>query len=601
MKTEVQIDVQDLDHLGIVAGIVDEIGIVEVIDKEIGTDEREKVSAGKVVKAMIINCMGFLTAPLYLFSEFFEGKATEHLIGAGIKASYLNDSRIGRVLDQIYEYGITILFVKIAILMAERFKIETKIAHIDGTSMAVHGKYLQLEEPEKEEDNLSVDLPDKLNLAPEDSHKEDGEDLEPVAINITHGYSRDRRPDLKQYTLSLLTTESEGIPLFMQVGSGNELDQKAFAKMIKEFKSQWTGAAPSVYVMDAAFYNESNLSEFQYNIKWISRVPFTIKAAKDLAQTLLPEQFSKSTLFKGYQFCSVCHEYAGIKQLWVVVESSERKSADLKSLSKRISKSLATKLSSLKRLSNHEFACEADALTAAANFEKTLLYHLLSELNIVAKPHYQRKGRPRPDDKVSHYTYQIKSTLCENEIVVENHLNQTGRFILATNLLDDERNFISLLAPELDRAECAFMGSPSVTHTQSEKWTPDLILKEYKGQQSTERGFRFIKDPLFFVSRVFLKSTKRIMALAMIMTLALMVYSLGQRQLRSALEQADATLPNQKGKPTSHPTLRWILQCFQSVHLVFIDGIKSRIQLTSKQILILQFLGSSSQQYYFLS
>jgi hypothetical protein len=46
---------------------------------------------------------------------------------------------------------------------------------------------------------------------------------------------------------------------------------------------------------------------------------------------------------------------------------------------------------------------------------------------------------------------------------------------------------------------------------------------------------RFLKDPLFFASSVFLKNTKRIMALAMIMTLALMVYSLGQRQLRFAL------------------------------------------------------------------
>jgi hypothetical protein len=73
MKTEVQIDIQDIDHLGIIAGIVDEIGIVEIIDQEIGTDVREKVSAGQVVKAMIINCMGFLTAPLYLFSEFFAG------------------------------------------------------------------------------------------------------------------------------------------------------------------------------------------------------------------------------------------------------------------------------------------------------------------------------------------------------------------------------------------------------------------------------------------------------------------------------------------------------------------------------------------------
>jgi transposase len=346
---------------------------------------------------MIINCMGFLTAPLYLFSEFFEGKATEHLIGKGIKAEYLNDSRIGRVLDQIYEYGITMLFIKIASLMAKRFKIETNIAHIDGTSIAVHGKYLQLEEAEIEQ-NSDVDMPLEQDSSPEDLQQKDEEDLELVSINITHGYSRDHRPDLKQYTLSLLTTEAEGIPLFMQVGSGNELDQKAFVKMIKEFKSQWTGAAPSVYVMDAAFYTESNLSEFQYNIKWISRVPFTIKIAKDLAQTLLPEQFSKSQLYKGYQFCSVCHEYAGIKQLWVVVESDERKSADLKSLSKRISKSLAGKLSSLNRLSNHEFACEADALSAAADFEKTLPYHLLSDLTIIAKPHYQRKGRPRPGD-----------------------------------------------------------------------------------------------------------------------------------------------------------------------------------------------------------
>jgi transposase len=91
------------------------------------------------------------------------------------------------------------------------------------------------------------------------------------------------------------------------------------------------------------------------------------------------------------------------------------------------------------------------------------------------------------------------------------------------------------------------------------------------------------------------------MALAMIMTLALMVYSLGQFQLRQALELTNSTLPNQRGKPTARPTLRWILQCFQSVHLVFVNGVKSSIQLTDKQNLILPFLGSSSRQYYFLS
>ena len=130
MKPEIQIEVQDIDHLGIIAGIIDDIGIVEIIDKELGSHPQEKVSAGQVVKAMIINCMGFLTAPLYLFSEFFQGKATEHLIGKGIKAEYLNDSRLGRVLEQLYEYGVSLLFIKIAYVMIERFGIKIPSGHM---------------------------------------------------------------------------------------------------------------------------------------------------------------------------------------------------------------------------------------------------------------------------------------------------------------------------------------------------------------------------------------------------------------------------------------------------------------------------------------
>jgi len=60
MTSEVKIEVEDIDHLG----LIDDIGIVEIIDQELGTHAKEKVSAGQVVKAMIINCMGFLTAPL---------------------------------------------------------------------------------------------------------------------------------------------------------------------------------------------------------------------------------------------------------------------------------------------------------------------------------------------------------------------------------------------------------------------------------------------------------------------------------------------------------------------------------------------------------
>ncbi len=67
-----QIQVQTIDHLGIIAGIVDEIGLVEQINQLLGQDKRENVSAGQVVKAMILNELGFVSSRLYLFGKFFE-------------------------------------------------------------------------------------------------------------------------------------------------------------------------------------------------------------------------------------------------------------------------------------------------------------------------------------------------------------------------------------------------------------------------------------------------------------------------------------------------------------------------------------------------
>jgi hypothetical protein len=44
-----------------------------------------------VVKAMILDGLGLVSAPLYLFGKFFEGKATDHLLGQGVKAEQIND------------------------------------------------------------------------------------------------------------------------------------------------------------------------------------------------------------------------------------------------------------------------------------------------------------------------------------------------------------------------------------------------------------------------------------------------------------------------------------------------------------------------------
>jgi len=70
--------------------------------------------------------------------------------------------------------------------------------------------------------------------------------------------------------------------------------------------------------------------------------------------------------------------------------------------------------------------------------------------------------------------------------------------------------------------------------------------------------------------------------------------------LRQTLAKAKAGIPNQLGKKTSMPTLRWVFQCFQSVHLLRVNGQQHISNLSDNRLLILRFLGSACQKYYLL-
>ena len=138
--------VENVDHLGIVAGIIDEMGIVDEINARVGRNSREKVSAGVIVKAMILNGLGFVSAPLYMFGKFFEGIATEHLLGTGGTAEQINDDRIGNVLDALHEVGLSETFVKISLKAVEKYAVKVETGHVDSTSFHVHGEYGKAEE-----------------------------------------------------------------------------------------------------------------------------------------------------------------------------------------------------------------------------------------------------------------------------------------------------------------------------------------------------------------------------------------------------------------------------------------------------------------------
>jgi transposase len=532
------IRVQDLDHSGIIAGICDEMGLVEEIDKRLGTHPQEIISPGQVVKAMILNGLGFVSAPLYLFEKFFVGKATEHLLGEGIRPEHLNDDRLGRILDKLAESGLTETFVTVALGAARQFGVKLNSLHLDSSSFHVDGEYLQPQ----------------------------AEMAEPGAIHITHGYSRDHRPDLKQFIVDLMCSGDGDIPLYLRVGDGNETDSAMFGKLVTQFKQQWD--IDALFVADAALYTAGNLNQMS-QLRWVSRVPATLTGAKQLLLEIDSSAFVASSL-SGYKIAACGNSYAGIQQRWLVVESQARLESDLKQLEQRVAKKLTSATSALKQLSSQQFACQPDALQAATALSEQLPSHQLDDLQVVEIIEYQKRGRPRKD-QVGQKHYQISATLIPQPNAMDVEIQRAGRFILATNVLDEQ-----VLSDE-------------------------DVLTEYKAQQATERGFRFLKDPLFFTSSIFLNTPQRVAAMAMVMGLCLLVYSLGQRSLRQALDNAQQTVKNQVGKSTAKPTLRWMFQCFMSIHLLTIAGAKHITNLTTERLWILQFFGAPCRKYYLLS
>ena len=124
---------------------------------------------------------------------------------------------------------------------------------------------------------------------------------ETVPIEICHGYSRDHRPDLKQFVMNLVCWGDSDIPAFIELADGNQSDKARFAKVIEQFQEQWD--LDGLYVADSALYSADNLKQLN-NLRWISRVPMTLSAASALVEEIDESAFCASTL-AGYRIAEV--------------------------------------------------------------------------------------------------------------------------------------------------------------------------------------------------------------------------------------------------------------------------------------------------------
>jgi transposase len=545
-----EIEIQNIDHLGIVAGIIDSIGIVEIINELIGVEKDEKVNAGQVVKAMIINGLGFVSKPLYMFPEYFETIACEHLIGTGVKPEYLNDDKLGRVMDKLFIKGLDTIFFIIAVKAAQKFGVSLSTSHLDSSSIHVHGQY-------------NTSLPEVIFENQKIGNNQELEEIavkSPKEITITYGYSRDHRPDLKQFIIEMICSGDGDIPIFLKLASGNQADSSCFGQIAAEYHKQLE--VNSLIVADSALYTESNL-KMMSDLQWLCRVPLSIKVAKSLISTIPESEFIDSTI-PGYKLVSKTENYAGIEQRWLVVQSQERRESDLRKLTQKITKAESKAVLDLKKLSQERFACEADAIKALSKLSTQFKYHQINESKVTP-------AKSNKKDSLNEISYQISATVCQDESKINTELLSAGRFIIATNVLN------------------------------SQELSDDSMLREYKAQQSCERGFGFLKDPLFFADSIFLKSPERIESMGMIMGLCLLVYTLAQRQIRNALKESKSTIKNQLGKATNSPTLRWIFQCFQCIHLITLNQEEHISNWNKDRDFILRLLPDDCLRYYQLA
>jgi len=539
MNMESTCSSSNLDHLGLVAGMIDELGLVELIDTVIKQDhEQRHVSVGICVKAIILNGLGFINRALYLIPHFYKNKPVERLLGPGITAEQLNDDTLGRALDSIYEYGSESLYGQLAAKMVKRLDLSCAIGHLDSTCFHVDGVY------NSDQDNVPQDR-----------------------IQITKGYSRDHRPDLNQVVLQLISEHQAGIPLWMTALSGNSCDKESFRQTLNAHLQQLReGVGLSMVVADSALYTEKTIKDLG-EFSWISRVPATIGGIRELILAASGNWF-RTRPKRAYTELGA--NYGGINQRWLVIYTRAAHERAEQTVNKRHLKRSHAESQAFHALTTKLFACVADAEAALTQFSKTLKVVDLHGTQIIAVPGFKGKGRPAKNRAPDTIKYRITANVASVLATRQRTIQEKSCFILASNNLD----------------EAQLTNEEIIAH-----YTP--------GQQKVERGFRFLKDPWFMAHTLFLKSPRRIMALMMIMTLCLAVYGALEYRIRQTLNQCQETIPDQLGRATAKPTARWVFQLFSGIHVLVRDGCREVIlncNATHKKIL--SMLGQSYISLY---
>ncbi|MCP3975676.1 MAG: IS1634 family transposase, partial [bacterium] len=421
-----------VDRLPIVSAFCHKIGISNSINSSINSNA--DIDAGTVVTAMILDTLSGRT-PLYRFHEFFQRQDTELLLGREIAPERFTDDVLGRALDRIHDAGTMKMFTEISLKACGLFGVSTGQGHFDTTSVNVWGDY----------DNSTAD-----NSTADDSTADDS------APHITYGYSKDKRPDLKQFMFSLLCVEGN-IPLLGKVEDGNAADSRlnnetleAVTKLIGE---NHIDRDNFLYVADCKLVNEANL-ELLGDSPFVTRLPASYKAHAQAIDTALkaddweslgtlnetPGSTSTKRPAAIYKIAETPLELYGRSYRGIIVHSTNHDKRRQKRIDRQLDEAQKKAAGAIRAAGRNTYSCEKDAAAALDKLQgdhRDGLWQISGETepkNIYA-PGRVAAGKQR---KIQRTDYRLRCEIRENQELTGRFRAQAGCFVLLSNAPEPE-------------------------------------------------------------------------------------------------------------------------------------------------------------------
>jgi len=241
------LEIKRMDHHGLVMGVIKDLDLINQIDSRVGCYSDERTSIGERVAALILNGLGFTAQPVSLVADIFEELPLAVLFGREVKPEDFNRFSLSRCLDRLSDYGESQLFTEVAASACARDSVNLSHQSFDTTSFSVTGQ----------------------------QYEEEG-----CEVKVTHGYSKDHRPDLKQIVTELLVSHDGGIPLALKNWSGNTSDSKIFKERTEQLIESFQSGYADIIVADSKFYTADNAQHWG-KVKFITRAPETLKPVKE--------------------------------------------------------------------------------------------------------------------------------------------------------------------------------------------------------------------------------------------------------------------------------------------------------------------------------